>query len=66
MNPPPREGEGDSIKKIPKTLIQNCGPNPHQKFSWIRKYLKIGGTEIWGKRKKKNILDQILAIFKVP
>ena len=58
-----------SSSDFKKSLIQNSGPNPHWKFqhsSSIRKCLQIGGkTEMWGER-KKDILDLILAIFKVP
>ena len=41
-------GRGAQFKKKLKSLIQNGGPNPHQKFqhsSSIGKRLKIGGTD---------------------
>ena len=59
----------DLISKIWKSFIQNDGPNPHWKFQYfssIRKSLKIGGTEMSGERRQKDILDPILVIFKVP
>ena len=33
----PRRGQGESISKIRKIMIQNGGPNPHQKFSTLAK-----------------------------
>ena len=61
----PEGGRGTRYQKIEKNLIQNGGPNPHLKFqhcSLIIKCLQIEGTE----RKKKDILDPILVIFKIP
>ena len=66
---PPKGWAKGLISQIWKSLIQNGGPNPQPKFqhpSLTRKCLKIGGTEMWEERKKKHILDLILAIFRVP
>ena len=62
----PKEGRGPDYKNSKKkNLIQNGCPNLHPQFqlsSSIKKCLQI---EMWGER-QKDILDLILAIFKVP
>ena len=66
---PPR-GSGWPNFKIRKSLIQNGGANLQPKFqhpSSIRKCLKNSGNwNVRRRRRKKDILDPILAIYRVP